>query len=236
MRARCAFTLLELLVVIAILSLLVTLLLPALGKARDLTRTTICMANMRNMELAHAMYAASNKDRLIQAGLSHGGAHGHEEVAWVNTLRPYYGDLLLARCPSDKSPHWEDGIPVPPSADQYRQCSYGINEFTDVDLCPWGGPFTTMDDFRNPMATVHFVEMAETGEYAAADHPHVDLWIGNVLAKASAQLQIHRHGGAPRTWSAKANYSFLDGHAETLTFEEVFTDFSTNKFDPEVAW
>jgi prepilin-type processing-associated H-X9-DG protein len=58
----------------------------------------------------------------------------------------------------------------------------------------------------------------------------VDLWVGNVPAKASTQLQINQHGGELRTWAARANYGFLDGHAETRSFAEVFTDMTANSF------
>ncbi len=236
MRRRCAFTLIELLVVIAILALLVSILLPSLAKARELAKTAKCLTNLRNMEVAHWMYMTANDGKPIQAGLAHGGAHGRADVAWIHTLQPYYGDRLIARCPSDESPHWEHvGTPVPPSTDQYRRCSYGINEFTDPDLCPWGGPYARIEHFARPASTVHFVEMAEEGPFAGADHPHVDLWVGHVPAKASGQLEIHQHGGEPRTWSARANYGFLDGHAETLSFEQVYKNRSINKFDPAVA-
>jgi prepilin-type N-terminal cleavage/methylation domain-containing protein/prepilin-type processing-associated H-X9-DG protein len=234
MRTR-AFTLLELLVVIAILALLVSILLPSLARAKQLAKTANCLCNMRNMEVAHWMYVTANDGWMVKAGMAHGGAHANEGVAWINTLQPYYGDKLMARCPSDNSPHWPGGTPVPPSVNQYRRCSYGINEFTDPDLCPWGGPYRKIDSIPNPSSTVHFLEMAEEGEFAGADHPHVDLWIGNILAKASGQLQINQHGGETRTWAARANYGFLDGHAETRSFEEVFKDRNTNKFDPAVA-
>ncbi len=235
MRARNAFTLIELLIAIAVLSVLSTILLPSLQKARELARTAKCLANIRNMEVAHWMYVTSNNGWMVRAGMAHGGAHADEDVAWLNTLQPYYGDKLMARCPSDDSPHWPGGIPVPPSSDQYRRCSYGINEFTDPNLCPWGGPYKKIDSVPSPSRTVHFVEMAEEGEFAGADHPHVDLWVGNVVAKAANQLQINQHGGELRSWNARANYGFLDGHAETRSFREVFQDREKNRFDPAVA-
>lgn len=235
MRARSAFTLIELLVVIAIIAVLASILLPSMQKARALARMTKCLSNMRNMEVAHWMYMTEHDGRMIQAGMSHGGAHANEGVAWINTLQPYYGDDLIARCPSDDSPHWPGGSPVPPSDDQYRRCSYGINEFTDPDLCPWGGPYRKIESIPHPAATVHFLEMAEDGEFAGADHPHVDLWVGNIVAKASSHLQLNQHGGELRTWAARANYGFIDGHAETRRFEDVFRDRSTNQFDPAVA-
>ncbi|MFK7961902.1 MAG: type II secretion system protein, partial [Phycisphaerales bacterium] len=57
------FTIIELLVVVSIIALLIGILLPAIGKARDQAKQTASLSNLRNLGTAHGSYAAEWGDR-----------------------------------------------------------------------------------------------------------------------------------------------------------------------------
>ena len=83
--------------------------------------------------------------------------------------------------------------------------------------------------------------MAEEGEFAGADHTHVEDWQFMNLwqlvpQNAAKELELNVHGGPPAAFESVSNYGFVDGHAETLRFEDVWQKKEENLFWPEAEY
>ncbi len=61
-RFSAGFTLIELLVVVAIIAVLVSILLPAMGKAREMARETQCKAHLKQIGIGCMQYLMDNND------------------------------------------------------------------------------------------------------------------------------------------------------------------------------
>ena len=65
MRMKKGFTLIELLVVIAIIAVLMAILFPALNRAKEQGKRTMCLGNLKALTLSWIMYADDNKTIIL---------------------------------------------------------------------------------------------------------------------------------------------------------------------------
>jgi prepilin-type N-terminal cleavage/methylation domain-containing protein/prepilin-type processing-associated H-X9-DG protein len=107
---RACFTLIELLVVVAIIAILAAMLLPALAKARERGRRSVCASNLRQWGHAIQMYAQDNGGVLFEPAFGYSGryangvyatnVHGATPIDMTRyrnivSLQPYVGGVDL---------------------------------------------------------------------------------------------------------------------------------------------
>jgi prepilin-type processing-associated H-X9-DG protein/prepilin-type N-terminal cleavage/methylation domain-containing protein len=120
---RRAFTLVELLVVVGIIALLIAILLPVLGRAREQANRVKCAANLRAIGHALTTYA-QQYGYFPGAGASYPGG-GFGFAIWHVRVRPFLaGDQRVFYCPSqDPRCEWTQDGPGAPATD--AQTPYG---------------------------------------------------------------------------------------------------------------
>jgi len=109
---RKPFTLIELLVVVAIISVLMALLMPALGKARGVATRSACSGKLRQAGLAFHLYANDYNEQFTS-----NGAALNTSPFWMSQIGPYLAIPLTSggslssykklQCPSVSAPVYQ---------------------------------------------------------------------------------------------------------------------------------
>ena len=241
-RRRRAFTLVELLVVIAIIALLIAILLPVLSKAKQAANRTGCMSNLRQLSIAYQLYAGDNKG-YMPMGWPDPGAESPpnrpqppatwfvpiflgtslpippntgtapngntEEAIKRGSIYKYLNTTKVFHCPGDTGS---------------RKVSYGSNCYLNGET--GGGNFgTTVLKLSNVKHHSQTFVLIDEHDFRGGDQ------FGYNLGSFAIQPQ------PSNTWvdyvgnfhGMASGVSFLDGHADILTWDLKSTIFySTN--------
>ncbi|HMJ88887.1 MAG TPA: type II secretion system protein [Candidatus Acidoferrum sp.] len=214
--AARAFTLIELLVVIAIISILASLLLPVLTKAKQSAKGAGCLNNLKQWGVATHIYASDNEDKLPQDGTPNPG-NSSTNVGWYIDLPksislPRYHDMpwrtnasadpgnALWLCPANTR-----------RSNGNNLFHYCLNQHVNGT---GGGNQVTMSWLPQPSELVWLYDSKNLPAVGGPTFIHTNL---------------HNRG---------ASISFLDGHVARFA-SHLYWDFSANKpitNNPSIIW
>jgi len=228
-RQQIAFTLIELLVVIAIVALLLAILAPSLDRAKEITRTAVCLSNLHQLSLAGHEYAAQYKFLPPESWSIMGSPVPVD--AWPRRFLKFTGTPKLFLCPS--APSWMawDG-------EMFKK-SYGSQPFS-YGLNVWGWTDSAVKGWwkQDPW------EGRKPGEIAV---PSNFYWLADSNGGMSVDplgawdlvMEIHRWDWC-WPWEAPGarhmDYTamlFADGHSGKILFDDIFKAETLPKGDPE---
>lgn len=218
---RGGFTLIELLVAVAVIALLLAILLPVLGRARQTSRTILCGNNLRTLVLATTLYVHDNRavfPRPLQGttaqALAALSSAQRGSALWFNAVDRYLGQALHvydATITAERSyvelkhdPVWKEPVIVTSSGGQQGNQTLKMNsEFCDDSNNRF---FTREGDLRRSGPIVLYVD----GK--AQDNPAVAGLLPGNFDASPGEVSL-RHGtdlnGEP--FSGGANVGFADG-------------------------
>ncbi|MCA9064137.1 MAG: DUF1559 domain-containing protein [Planctomycetaceae bacterium] len=128
-KQRSGFTLIELLVVMTIISVLLSLILPAVQNARSAARRTRCMNNMRNISVALHGFATTHNGDLPAVF----GRKQEYHTTWVTEILPYIeAQSVYDRIPSEGIPEVRLSILNCPDDESNRSINRGLSYVVNV--------------------------------------------------------------------------------------------------------
>ena len=211
------FTLIELLVVVSIIALLVSILLPALSRARESARTTICAANLRSVGMA-IIYYADDHNNVLPPGFGFNGMDGQaweHKNYWVTAIKDYIRSTYHVSGNSNGVMHCPTRRPWPPPSEETDEAlNYGMATRLSTVLDYYGGPganrrWRRMDSIRTPSVNIAVLDLWW-------GHPIVGL---DDIPQYAQDLGIFR----PLIHKDRDNFMFLDSHIEPLRQDEEFS-------------
>ncbi|QOV90941.1 type II secretion system protein [Humisphaera borealis] len=237
-RTPRGFTLVELLVVIGIIALLISILLPSLGRAREAAKSVVCKSQLKQLHFAWQLYQTDNRGKFFDYPL--GGAPGTRH--WMPYLIPQTSNTTqIFLCPSAAADPagfvpgtYALGTAQTPWVEQragevapYDRSSYCYNQ----NLHPKSTYGSVNDRFQNAsqLRDPTIVPVLGDGLFrggtpgVAGTKRHMPKNLSNPLpeeaaSKADEAMRFisNRHGSI-------TNIVFADGHIDGVSLTDIFT-------------
>jgi len=233
------FTLIELLVVIAIIAVLMSILVPLFGKAKEQARTVVCQSNLHQYALAGRMYMDDNEryfpDTLkwLYIDSPSGYCQWHDRAnnlanhpEYAGVLWPYLKALGIHVCPTFRmvtkynggcsNPGHNPSIPIDP------QYSYSMNAFVGGD---GKGKVTHESQVKYPARVFIFSEENSwvipglSGKGCGINDNNLRIGIPPDLVDCFATYHKPPGSDLDNGW---ANVAFVDGHIDMVKAEEQY--------------
>ncbi|MHC4620207.1 MAG: type II secretion system protein [Planctomycetota bacterium] len=223
MYGRKGFTLIELLVVIGIIALLMSILLPALGKAKDQAKAAVCQSTMRQIGLAASFYS-EDWNLQVPRGTGTGGIVG----PWYQVLAPY-----LVRRPIETEYRSVKNYRCPSYPDKRQMVCYVVNAWNfrskdDTVGYETGWP-TSLKECRRLGHTIYLADN-EDGPWRAIipsvgeTNDQCDVWNPGHLPSSDAEGKTYGRRVARSRHRKGSNCLYLDWHVAYVATEEMTVD------------
>ena len=197
----------ELLVVIAIIALLLSILMPSLGRARTAAMRLKCSHNLKQIDLAVHLYLDDNDDTYPCAeDPLPSGKWLWMGRGWRGFVEPYLGDNINANnpsvlwCPQDRTARYD----YESTSYAYSMAFYHSPEQIDA----MSG---VEDNYKNPQ---HSIQQKRTG----VAHPSRKILIGEWL---SSHQRTEEEDKGWWCWQGSRNYLFANGKVRYIKAEDI---------------